>query len=252
MSEPVQSTQRFSGIVFDPDVAIDPYFIWKGFDPMTRLSREIVQSGLGCWLASQLKRVWDELTEIKTTWYLSRVMGLCAWCWYEAGLRLSSFSKQDSFTAAEFCEFHFSEAAKKHGAEEIKDAFWNELFSFKKETGDLKFFTHLPELVNQAPLEFRHSMRLFCAYWDRSSIPLEFWSGEAAAAYLEVKLGQVDRHGIAPSSELLRQWRRRLGLVLFQPAVITKCDRNGQIPHDGFDLEAFELAGIPSPAFRLS
>jgi hypothetical protein len=237
-----------SGIVFDPEVATDPYFIWKGLDAMTRLSREIVQSGLGCWLASQLKWIWDDLTEVKTPWYLSRVVGLCAWSFHEAGLRLSSFSKQDSYTAAEFCEFHFSEEAKKHGAEEIRNPFWDPLFSFKKAQGDLRFFTHLPELVNQPPVEFRSVMRLYALYWDRlCGIPLEFWSGEAAATFLEVKLKQIDRHGIAPSAELLRKWRERLGLVLFKPSVITKCNRSGEIPHDGFDLEAFKLAGIPAP-----
>jgi hypothetical protein len=218
---------------------------------MTRLSRQIVQSGLGCWLASQLKWLWDDLTEVKTDWYLTRVVGLCAWCWYEAGLRLSGFSNQDSFTAAEFCELHFCEAAKKHGAGEIKDPSWDPLFSFKKSQGDLRFFTHLPVVVNQAPLEFRQAMRLFCVYWDRLPIPFEFWNVEATTAYLSVRLGQVDRHGIAPSPETLRQWRHRLGLVPFKLSVITKCNRNGEIPPEGFCLEAFELAGIPAPARTL-
>jgi hypothetical protein len=238
--------------VFDESIATDPYFIWKGLDPMTRLSRDIVQSGLGSWLAVQLKWIWDQQTKIKTSWYLNRVVGLCAWSWHEAGLRLSSFSKQDSFTAAEFCEFHFNEEAKRRGAEEIKNPFWNELFAFKKETGDLKFFTHLPVLVNQAPLEFHSVMRLYCLYWDRlCGIPLQIWSGEAAATFLKVKLRQIDRHGIAPSAELLSKWRERLGLVLFKPAAISKYNQIGEIPHDGFDLEAFMLAGIPdiiSPA----
>jgi hypothetical protein len=236
-----------SNFVFDESVATDPYFVWKELDPMTRLSREIVQSGLGCWLASQLKWVWDDRTQIKTPWYLTRVAGLCAWCWHEAGLRLSSFSSQNSFTAAEFCEFHFSEQAKKHGAEEIKDPFWNELFAHKKAEGDLNFFTHLDALVNQAPFGFRHAMRLYCVYWDRAPIPLEYWSNESTAIYLEVKLNQIDRRGIAPSPETLRQWRQRLGLVPFKPSVIRKYGRNGEIPHDGFDLEAFKLAGIPEP-----
>jgi hypothetical protein len=234
-------------ITFDPSIATDPYFIWKGLDPMTRLSRQIVQSGLGCWLASQLKWIWDAQTEIKTPWYLNRVVGLCAWSWYEAGLRLSSFSSQDSFTAAEFCEFHFREEARKHGAQEIKDPFWDTLFAHKKETGDLKFFTHLPVLVNQAPFEFQHAMRWFCVYWDRAEIPLEFWSSEAAATYLKIRLRQIDRHGIAPSAEVLRQWIHRLSLIPFKPPVITRYNWNGSIPHDGFDLEAFRLARIPVP-----
>jgi len=177
-----------NSIVFDSEIATDPYFIWKGLDPMTRLSREVVQAGLGCWLASQLKWIWDDMTECKTPWYLTRVAGLCAWSWYEAGLRLSSFSKQDSYTAAEFAEFHFSEEAKKHGEAEIKDPFWDELFYFQKQMGEMGFYTHLPALVNQAPFEFRSAMRLYCVIWDRAWIPLEFWSGEAAAVYLEVKL----------------------------------------------------------------
>jgi hypothetical protein len=239
-------------IVFNPEIATDPYFIWKGLNPMTRLSREVVQAGLGCWLASQLKWIWDDLTENKTEWYLTRVVGLCAWSWYEAGLRLSSFSKQDSYTAAEFCEFHFSEEAKKYGEAEIRDPFWDELFYFKKQMGEMGFYTHLPVLVNQAPFEFRHSMRLFCVLWDRAWIPLEFWAGEAAAVYLEVKLRKIDRHGIPPSPGTLRQWQHRLGLVPFKPAVITKCSPNGRIPKDGFCLEAFELAGIPAPSVPTS
>jgi hypothetical protein len=167
-------------------------------------------------------------------------------------LRLSSFSKQDSYTAAEFCEFHFSEEAKKHGAEEIKDPFWDELFFFKKQTDPIPFFTHLPVLVSQPPFEFRHSMRMFCVLWDRAWIPLEFWSGEAAAAYLEVTLGKIDRRGIVPGAGTLRQWQHRLGLVPFRPAVITKYNRNGRIPADGFCLEAFELAGIPAPGVPIS
>jgi hypothetical protein len=139
-------------IVFDSEVATDPYFIWKGLDPMTRLSREVVQSGLGCWLASQLKWIWDDLTEVKTQWYMTRVVGLCAWSWHEAGLRLSSFSKQDSFTAAEFCEFHFSEEARKHGAEEIKDPFWDELFRFKKTDGQDGFLYALTDLGESGPV----------------------------------------------------------------------------------------------------
>lgn len=237
-----------SGFVFDPEIARDPYFLWKGLDPMTRLSREVVQAGLGCWLASQLKWIWDDLTENKTSWYTTRVVGLCAWAWYEAGLRLSSFSHQDSYTAAEFCEFHFSEEAKKHGAEEIKDPFWDELFYFKKQMGEMGFYTHLPVLVNQAPLEFRSAMRLYALYWDRlCGIPLEFWSGEAAATFLAIKLKRVNRHGIAPSEELLRKWRERLGLVLFKPSVVTRFDRSEGIPLDGYDPEAFALAGIPAP-----
>ena len=236
-----------SGIVFDAEVATDPYFIWKGLDPMTRLSREIVQSGLGCWLASQLKWIWDDLTETKTPWYMTRVVGLCAWCWHEAGLRLSSFSSQDSFTAAEFCEFHFCEEAKKHGATEIKDPFWDTLFAHKKAQGDLKFFTHLPVLVNQVPFEFRRSMRLFCVYWDRACIPLEFWSAKATSEYLELVLGTTAGLGIAPSPDTLRQWRQRLGLVPSKPSVVTKCPKNGDFPQGGFDMEAFMLAGIPRP-----
>jgi len=64
-----------SRFVFDADVATDPYFMWEGLDPMIRLSRGIVQSGLGCWLASQLKCLWDDLTEVKTPWYMTRVVG---------------------------------------------------------------------------------------------------------------------------------------------------------------------------------
>jgi hypothetical protein len=242
-----EAALKLSRGIFDPQVATDPYFIWAGLDPMTRLSRQIVQSGLGCWLASQLKWVWDDLSQIKIPWYMTRVKGLCAWSWYEAGLRLSSFSNQDSFTAAEFCEVHFSEEAKKHGAEEIKNPFWNELFYFKKETGDLLFYTHLPILVNQPPLEMRQAMRLYCAWWDRFWVPMEFWSAEASSRYLEEKLGAIDRHGIAPSAERLRQWRHRLGLVPFKPSVVTRCPRDGDFPPGGFDLEAFELAGIPAP-----
>jgi hypothetical protein len=235
-----------SGFIFDAEVATDPYFIWKGLDPMTRLSREIVQSGLGCWLASQLKWIWDDLTEIKTPWYMSRVVGLCTWCWYEAGLRLSSFSQQDSFTAAEFCEFHFSEAAKKHGTEAIKDPFWDELFDYKKKTGDLRFFTHLPILVNQAPFEHRRVMRLFCLYWDRlCEVPFEYWAAPAIARFLATKLERIDRHGIAPSTETIRQWRHRFGLVPFKPSVITMFSSNAGIPPCGYDHEAFELSGIP-------
>jgi hypothetical protein len=236
-----------STFFFDDSIATDPYFIWKGLDPTTRLSREIVQSGLGCWLASQLKWVWDQQTEIKTPWYLNRVVGLCAWCWYEAGLRLSSFSNQESFTAAEFCEFHFREEAKEHGVAEIKDPFWNTLFAHKKAEGDLKFFTHLPVLVNQPPFEFRQAMRLLCVLWDRSAIPLQYWAGGPAVTYLEASLTRIDKRTIAPSFETLRQWMHRFDLVPFRPSVITKCTRNGEIPLDGFDLEAFKLAHIPTP-----
>jgi hypothetical protein len=234
--------------IFDNAVATDPYYIWKGLDPRTRLSRQIVQSGLGYWLASQLKWIWDDQTQSRTPWYLNRVMGLSAWCWYEAGLRLSSFSHQDSFTAAEFCEFHFSEEAKEHGEAEIKDPFWDTLFAHKKAQGEVKFFRHLHMLVNQAPFEFRQEMRLYCMLWDRAWIPLEHWSGEAAATYLEVKLGQINRHRLSPSSELLRQWQHRLGLAPFRPAVITKYTPKGQIPAGGFSLDAFELAEIPAPS----
>ena len=237
-----------SAFVFDPALASDPYALWNGLEPGVRLERNIVQGGLGCWLAAQYRWIWDKQTKIRSPWYLSRLVGLCAWCWYEAGLRLSAFSSQDSFTQVEFRELHFCEQAKKRGAEAIKDPFWDELFSFKKKTGDLKFYANLPILMNQAPLEHRLAMRLFCLYWDRlCEIPLEFWTAPAVATFLATKLEQIDRHGIAPNTELVRKWRERLGLVPFKPSVVTQYLPRAGIPPTGYDHEAFQLAGIPAP-----
>jgi hypothetical protein len=113
------------------NIATDPYYIWAGLDYGARLPREAVQAGLACWLAEQLRWIWDQQSPLHP-WYRKRMAGLAAWCQHEAALRLKSFSDQDSFTAAEFCEFHFREEARKHGASEIKDPFWNSLFDYKK------------------------------------------------------------------------------------------------------------------------
>jgi hypothetical protein len=230
----------------DQRIATDPYYIWAGPDYGARLPREEVQSGLARWLEGQLRWVWDHQSP-PHPWYRKRTVGLAAWCRHEAALRLKSFSNQDSFTAAEFHEFHFREEAREHGVAEIKDPFWNTLFAHKKAQGDLKFFTHLPVLVNQAPFEFRQAMRLFCVFWDRAWIPLEFWNTEATSQYLKFVLNTIAGCGIAPSPDTVRQWRYRLGLLPFKPSVITKCRRNGDIPQGGFDMKAFMLAGIPAP-----
>jgi hypothetical protein len=105
--------------LLDERVASDPYFAWAGLDYDARLPRETVQACLAKWLEAQLLWIWDQQTEIKLPWYLNRIDGLIAWCLDEAALRLSSFSAQDSFTAAEFKAFHFTEALrkKKRGAQ---------------------------------------------------------------------------------------------------------------------------------------
>jgi hypothetical protein len=175
---------------------------------------------------------------------------------HEAGARLSHFSSQASFTSLEFHELHFKEDLQDSQREALKDPFWDDLFLSKKEQGDLAFFTSLPLLINQPPFEFRQAMRLFCVKWDRATIPLEYWTGEAARAYLEASLIHIHRRDIAPSEETLRQWRHRLRLKLFKAPVITGYTLKGEIPDslkgeipDGcFCQEAFELAGIPAPS----
>jgi hypothetical protein len=232
----------------DKLVAQDPYYLWRELPYGARLPREVVATGLARWLQAHLVWIWDQRTQIKLPWYLARIDGLVAWSLDEAALRLSTFSNQDSFTAAEFHELHFAESLRKKKVAALRDPFWDELILHKKAEGDLNFFTHLPVLIHQPPYEFRQAKRLFCLLWDRGSIPLQYWSYAALAAYLEVTLSTLNRHAIAPDTEALRQWVSRLGLVPFRPAVVTRYDsRERQIPIDGFCLEAFQLARIPAP-----
>jgi hypothetical protein len=54
---------------------------------------------------------------------------------HEAGLRLSHFSTQDSFTAVEFHELHLRGDLQDHGIEALKDPFWEGLILQKKASG---------------------------------------------------------------------------------------------------------------------
>jgi hypothetical protein len=229
----------------DDLVAQDPYFMWHDLPYDTRLPRDTVATGLAKWLETQLVWIWDQQTDIKIPWYLARRAGLRAWCWDEAVLRLK-FSKLDSFTAAEFAELHFSEDLRERKLEALADPFWDELIAYKRRT-DLNFFTHLPILVHQSPYVFNQAKRLFCVLWDRLEPPYEFWSYSAMERHLAQSLAQKDRLALSPDKDTLRQWVHRLGLIPFRPAVITKYNRSGRIPLDGYCAEALVLAEIPVP-----
>jgi hypothetical protein len=230
----------------DDLVAQDPYYLWRDLPYDTRLPRDVVAAGLSKWLEAQLAWIWDQQTEVKIAWYLARRAGLRAWCLAEAYLRLS-FAKQDSFTAAEFCELHFAEELREHKQKVLADPFWNELFDYKRQTGDLNFFTHLPILVHQSPYVFNQAKRLFCVFWDRLEPPYEYWSYGAIERHLEETLARKDRRALAPSEELLRQWVNRLGLVHSKYTLVTKYSGAGRIPPDGYCPEALILAGVPVP-----
>jgi hypothetical protein len=189
-----------------PDkVEIDPYYMWAGFEPDEALPYVRVQEGLGRFFAYQLRRKWDLLTTVKADWYLKRDAGLFAWTWNEAGQRLAA-APRESYTAAQFRELHFSEALRKRGEAELRNPEWNDLFWYKKQTGDLKFFEHIALLINQSGVWQRLPMQIFCAFFDRlAPAPFEYWTYPAATEYLIEYLHryQLSTTGITP--EALRQ-----------------------------------------------
>jgi hypothetical protein len=233
----------------DDFVGQDPYYLWRDLPYDTRLPRDVVAAGLAKWLEGQLQWIWDQQTEIKTPWYLSRRKALRAWCLDEAALRLSAKGR-DSYSAAEFAEIHFIEALHENKLAALRDSFWDGLFQNKKSIGDLAFFEHLSILIDQPPQPFHQGKRLFCLLWDRACIPLEYWKYSAAVLYLQDVLGRLDRHALAPDEVTLRQWVHRLGLRPFRPAVITGYTKGKSISRHGFNLEAFILARIPPPSLE--
>jgi hypothetical protein len=230
----------------DERVEQDPYYMWANLPYGMRLPREAVAAGLAKWLESQLGWVWDQQTEVKIPWYLERRAGLRAWCLDEATLRLSS-AKRDSFSAAEFCEFHFGEALREHGGRALAEPFWDELIWHKRQIEDFNFFTHLHVLVAQPSYEFSQVKRLFCVLWDRAVCPLEYWSYNAMEIYLKETMARKGVRDAVPSANTLCQWVGRLGLCHSKYTVVTKYTGNGCIPLDGYCAEALVMAGIPVP-----
>jgi hypothetical protein len=218
--EPIDNTPKSGLPEFPEKVEIDPYYLWTDLEPEQALPYDQVQEGLAKFLAYQLRRKWDQLTTIKIPWYLRRDAGLRAWSRYEAGQRLAVQPRQ-SYTAAQFHELHFSEVLRKRGQAELSNSEWDDLFRYKRQIGDLKFFEHIALIVNQSGVWQHLPMQLFCAFFDRlDPAPFEYWAHPAASEYLIQYLQryQLNTQGITP--EALRQWAHRLGLKQSRPSVV--------------------------------
>jgi len=91
---------------------------------------------------------------------------------------------------------------------------------------------------------FLNTLRLFAIYFDRFSIPHEFWTAEAIAACMRIcieKAGRADDL-IVPSATLVREWLIRLGLKVNSPPIVTGFGEEGIT---GFNIEAARRHGLP-------
>lgn len=225
-----------------PDPARDPYHLWTGFGPETALPFNQVRDGLAAFIKASIRPGWDLQTARKLDWYLSRDAGLSRWALHEADARLRAYYRP-VYTAQAFHELHFTEAMRKGGEEAFKDPFWSPLIIQKQLEGDLQFIQHISVLVNQPPTEFHAVMRLFCIYWDRLELPLEYWSYPAAADFLRHDFRNIGPNQV-PSPETLRQWAHRLGLATARPLVVTKFN---SLTGPELDFAAFDFHRIPPP-----
>ena len=218
----------------------DPHNLWKGLGPDDPLPYETVREGVTRFLVHTIRWSWDDQTPIKHPYYLARDEGLKAWCRQAARSRLA-VQLRPSYTIVQFHELIFSEQMRRGGEEAMAEPVWTPLFEHMQRSHTVEFFTHLHFLFNQKPPVGNMPQWMFCLLWDRSEIPLDFWTYPAASRYLATRMPR----NVAPDETLLRQWGRRLGLAQTYPSVVTEFDPKRGIPETGFNAEAFLFHGIP-------
>jgi hypothetical protein len=180
------------------------------------------------------------LRQSSIPWYVARDAGLKAWYRQAAKARLG-VDQRSTYTLVQFHRLVFSEQMHRGGAEAMSDPVWTPLFEYMQLSGNSQFFSRLPYLFHQRPPVANMGQWLFCLFWDRASIPLEYWSSPAAQRYLLARLGP----NAAPTEEGLRLWANRLGLIRAYPSVVTGFDPVSGIPQEGFNASALEFHGIP-------
>lgn len=228
---------------FPPNTRLDPYFLWTALEPEESLPYAYVRDGLAFYIAHQIRWLWDQQTNIKIDWYLSREAGLRAYSKYEAGQRLAALPRA-SYTAAQFRELHFSEALRESGGKALQDPDWSDLIQYKCLIGDLKFLTNLPLIIGKQGIWRHVPLRLFCLFWDRLEPPFEYWSYPAATTYINESLRRLKQVPIT-NEAMWREWVWRLKLKPSRPAIVTGYDvRKGVI---GFNMKAVVIHKIPVP-----
>jgi hypothetical protein len=139
-------------------------------------------------------------------------------------------------------ELLFGEQARRKGRKAMKDPRWKKLHNHMWDTGNVEFFRHLHLLLHEKPATGVWARWAFCLYWDRATIPFEYWSYPAIERYLSAKIAI---RNAAPSDSLLREWASRMELTQAYPLVVTDYSvEDGVIPEHGYHPEALVLHGI--------
>jgi len=223
---------------------LDPEKLWqeKGVGYVAPYN-EVVDR-VARWLEAALAELWDRKTKIKHPWFFARKAGLRAWSHYEAGLRLKPFYRE-KYTFADYCEWNLIEKIQTNGGAELKDPYWIYFTSSKTQSEGLSFWQRIDEKATLKRVQHQAIHRLFCCYWDRLCVPLEFWTYPAMGAVLVEILKSKGAAYSSASEGNLRQLVARLNLTKSKYIIVREFAA-GRIKQ--FDEKAAAAAGLPKDA----
>jgi hypothetical protein len=120
--------------------------------------------------------------------------------------------------------------------------YFNELLT--KQMTRLQDFNQSANQFSPGLPERDQAMRLYCLLYDRAPIPIEFWTFAATVPCFNkcLQTAQID---VSTDEQTLRSWATHLGLSLNLRPIVTAYSPQKGIT--GFDLDAFEIHGVPAP-----
>jgi hypothetical protein len=220
-------------------VGIDPESIWFERDQSYAASRSEVEAVLAKWQAEVFRPLWDQATPIKTSWYLSREMGLRAWGAHAAKARLKVHWRE-AYTLEDFRQFRLGESWGRDKGK-IDDELASDLAAHLMEVDSAGFLEWANNVRRLKTVSLNPVQGRYCCLFDRAAIPLQYWTFAAAADYLCFEAKQQVRE------DLLRKWAERFALKIGKPSIVSGFTHAGI---KGFNPNAAKTHGLPLPQSR--
>lgn len=222
---------------------LDPAGIWKEKGADYQAPYDELRDRLATCLIEENRSLWDQYTPCKTDWHLARQAGLEAWSAHEAESRLQ-LHRHRSYTLQQWKEMHLLDSMGILGEKEIKDPYWNNFFERLRIDGGLTAIRRLADKAELQPWTPSVVKRLFCCWWDRFFVPLEFWT----YPMMERLFDDLKRKGRGEArQDQLRKWVGRLHLRKAPKPIVAKwwVDDGGNLLVPKVNVAAARYHGLP-------